>query len=587
MTPKPVATTPSSSKIGSTGGLPPIADQIHSAADLTAYGLRLLPPMERWDKGAMKYGSVPEAIKNWAADPYGKAKLEFISAAYGISKNNLHQVLIEAGLENYLDHKASGRMVGMVSAQILRPTYYLMANALALAELSRRGIPTAMMVSEYPQDRFEVKNPDKRYAFGKVELPLGKVQVSKEREELLTVQLKLQPYGIRHDDGAIVRIGKLQDANGYRCEQVLVRVADARIKGTSYSTVYYHEQDFSPDYTKTIRVFSEAVLGMKIAGLVEDHRMNGKSEFIDVMETPEVISVTDFYRVLWKQTIETLRGTGDLPTEAEMPMFFVDAQHMYTTLAAHARPSAEALDIMALSTPQRVLREVLHLSPVSAGTILSIDGAYSAYLESRGLRQAENGLLLRSNGMMDPASFYPAQAAWPDLYLECSSCGGHYLVERLRRAQMVRHFFGLPESQVRVPDIEVHELEAFMIHPTGKVLVGGERSAQAIELIAELRSLTNSPLHNSASNSTDSELRRSARRRHRQLMAEIAAARATESAHLNTKMVAMDDFKIYRAFVPGVIASVYRKMFVEEIDDAVLDVVSRATSQVCRENTSI
>ena len=85
----------------------------------------------------------------------------------------MSQVLNDAGMQGYLEAKAQGKFVAMVSTQILKPTYYYLSNAFALAELARSGIPTALIVGEYPQDKFHPANADKRSAFGKIDFPVG------------------------------------------------------------------------------------------------------------------------------------------------------------------------------------------------------------------------------------------------------------------------------------------------------------------------------------------------------------------------------------------------------------------------------
>ena len=450
--------------------------QIQQVALLEDLGLRIYAPYERYDHGAVEYTTVAEAIRQWAEDPFGERTFNFLANAYGIPRDHLTEVLYAAGLQGYLQAKAEGRLVGMVSTQILKPTYYYLSNAFVLAELAKQGIPTALIVGEYPQDKFHPTNADKRGAFGKIDFPVG---VKEKRQadgtitrELETTQIELRPYGIRHDDGSITRITRIEDATGYRCEQVLVQVINAHgaenqnyTKETSYQMTCSEGREVKITELET---YYQAALGMQVDGLVNRRILVDKKER-KKSKIEDPISITDFYRILWIETIARLRKTGDLPTQEEMPIVIFDMPRLYTTIAKNAKPSKGFLDILALSSEKKILTEVLELSSEEATTILS-DGkaSFDAYLENRDLARLENGLLAHTNGMLDPASYYPADMVWSDLSLVCSSCGGSYFVNRIRRAQKAHKHFNLSKKQVRLPDVEVPQLEKYVVHPTGK-----------------------------------------------------------------------------------------------------------------------
>lgn len=566
-----------------------ILGQVMDSPSLDAFGRQFLEPAERRDKGAIEYTSTPEALLHWAADPFGRAKLDFIARAYGIAGDELPQVLEAAGMAQYLEAKAQGRLVGMVSAQILKPTYYFLANAFALGELGRHGVPTALMVGEYPQDRFHTENSDKRYAFGKVDFPVGiatRVVKGQEVQEIETTQIELRPYGIRLDDGSIRRISSIQEANGFRCEQILVQVVDARTGHDSYVRHTMHPIPASEDKMRITEVFSEAALGFSVPGLVGVRRILDKHE--DLRWTDEAISITDFYKTLWIETINRLRETGDLPSEEEMPMFFIDAERMYSTIAQQARPSPDILEMMAFSTPERVLKEVLMLPEGEANAVLAggLDG-YVAYLASRGMRQLDNGLLVNARGMMDPGAFYIAQTAWPDLYLECSSCGGDYFVDRLRRAQMIRQRFELPESEVRLPDAEIPELEAYVVHPTGKIVRKGGPDARIPGLSTRMRDISQRigeiQRQLKRGGAAEQQALEDAMLIRQQISDEIAAiaAEADDTHYRELEAGSLARAENSLPFVPPIIAATYRVLFIEGVEDtARQEVVQSAIRQV-------
>jgi hypothetical protein len=480
--------------------------QLQQAPLLEDLGLRIHAPHERNDQGAIEYTTVAEAIRHWAEDPFGERTFNFLTRAYGIPQDCLPKVLYEAGMQGYLDAKAQGRLVGMVSTQVLKPTYYYLSNAFALAEMSKAGIPTALIVGEYPQDKFHPANADKRSAFGKIDFPVGvreKQQTDgKIIRELAMVQIELRPYGIKHDDGTITRISRIEDATGYRCEQVLVQVVNSRgAENQNYTKETSYQMTCSEgNETKIteLQTYYQAALGMHLDGLVNRRVLINKQE-INILKIADPISITDFYRLLWIETIARLRKTGDLPTEEEMPMVIFNIPRLYTTLAKNAKPSKKFLDILELSSEKKILTEVLQVSPEEITTIL-VDGkdSFDAYLERRDLVRLENGLLAHTNGMLDPASYYPADMVWPDLLLVCSSCGGSYFVNRIKRAQKAHKHFNLAAKQVRLPDVEIPQLEKCVVHPTGKYFrLQVDTNEKVLELEKELVRLKNAKLSRS------------------------------------------------------------------------------------------
>ncbi len=465
-------------------------------------------PHERKDSGAIEYTTVPVAIEQWAKDPHGEQKIAFLSHAYGIPPTDVRRVLEKAGMQEYLRYKSEGRMIGMVATQIFKPSHYFVENAKMLTELHKRGVPTALMAFDYGQDRYSTRNSDKVTAFGKVEFPVGVEEIHQPdgsiSKKMKTIKIELRPTGIRHDDETIHRINSINQADGYRCDQIIVEIVDAKgPNNQSYTEVIDEkkteetQKDSSGKKTgskvhttRTTRVYYQAALGVEIPHLVNTRTtVDGKEVYFDGIDN-NAITLTDFYRELWKKTISHMRDIGELPSEEEMPMFFVDMQHLYKTLGENAKPPEEVVERLQFSSHEQILKKVLLLSDTEADTLLAEgDDAIATYLAQRDLF-LKDGLLYHENGMMQSGSYYPVQAGWPDLYLECSSCGGDKFVGQLQRAQQVRHDFGLPEVEVRLPDAEVKELEMWVIHPSDNIVkVEVEKHPEERELAEQIREL--------------------------------------------------------------------------------------------------
>ena len=550
--------------------------QIQQVALLADLGLRIYAPHERKDHGAIEYTTVAEGIHHWAEDPFGESTFNFLSNAYGIPRDHLPEVLDEAGMQGYLEAKAQGRLVAMVSTQILKPTYYYLSNAFALAELAQLGIPTALIVGEYPQDKFHPANADKRSAFGKIDFPVGikeKRQADgKITRELETVQIELRPYGIRHDDSSITRITRIEDAIGYRCEQILVQVINAHgaenqnyTKETSYQIAGADGQEAKVTELET---YYQATLGMQIDGLVNQRIVINKQEpHQSKIEDP--ISITDFYRILWIETIARLRKTGDLPPEEKMPMVIFNIPRLYTTIAKNARPPQAFLDILKFSSEKEIIAEVLQISAEEAGTILAgKKGSFDAYLEKRDLARLENGLLAHTNGMLEPASYYPADMAWPDLHLVCLSCVEPYFIERIKRAQEAHKYFNLREKQVRLPDQEILQLEKYVVHPTGKYFrLPVAPNQKVLELQKEIVKLKNAKLSHAEY-----------RKHIQQLTAQINYLRdQSKDQYFNCiKAFRAPDYAHNKLVLPDAVAAVYKELL-QAIPETVREITVQET----------
>jgi len=429
---------------------------------------------ERKDNGLMKYTTISETIRAWADDPYGTKTLDFASWAYGIPREHIESVFDQAGMSEYLRAKQEGRFVSMVATQILKPTHYYLSNLLANAELSRMGIPTAVLIMDCPSDIFHKDNPDKGGAFGKIKFPVPYVpeepivldhedfkprpkKEKKEEDKSLwkpsgVIEIDIQPYAIRHDDGRIQLITSVNEADGYRCDQILIQITDAKgpqnmrfsseLQGEGYRIKESH---------------LEAALGISIP-YVNNRKLIPTDGNYAVENAENSISLTDFYRILWTESITNMRNQGILPSEEEMPIIYTDAQQIYTTFAEHANPPEEVKAQLRFQSEEDVVSDVLGIE----GDDRYADA--STMLRDNNL-QLKNGVLVHPNGMMDPASYYPVHVAIPDLYLECSSCGGPKFVGKLRRAQELREIANIPNKQVRLPDNFIAELEEYMVHP--------------------------------------------------------------------------------------------------------------------------
>lgn len=481
--------------------------QIAAAPPLKELGLSFHSPEERKDKGTIRYTTLPETIRQWAQDPYGRRMREFIQAVYGIPAYRLEEVLDRAGLGEYLGYKNEGRYIGMVASQVLRPTYYFLANAFMLGHLSRQGIPTALMVGEYSADTFFSLNGDKGRALGKVEFPVAiEAKTNKQGEKVLSTRsvfVELKPYGIRNDDGSVTRIKNMDEANGYRCDQVLVEVTDAQgPENQSYKRVTVKEGELREGSLREIHVHYKAALGMHIPTLLSHKILKGREEIANLENPANSISITDFYKTLWIETINHLRQAGELPSQEEMPMFFVDAQTMYSVFAEEANPPLLVKQLLGISSERDILTKVLRVNPNEAASILVSPREFSSYLHRRNLVKLPNGLLARKNGVLDPSCYYVVQNVWPDGYLECSSCGGDIFVGKVARCQDVQQAFNITHREVRLPDQEVPDLERYVVHPTGRYFAHRKEYDDNIPIIHEQ---INSLLRSTKSNPNEEE----------------------------------------------------------------------------------
>lgn len=315
----------------------------------------------------IRYTAVANAVAEYKNDPYGQRKFSFLETAYGL--NNIQSVLETAGMGDYLHYKQEGRMIGLVATQILRPNFYFLSNAVVLNELAENGIPATLMVFEYPEDIFLTRNHDKKDAFGWQEFYLAQKQ---------SVRVNIQPSRIQSKPFSLA---SLDQASNWPCNQIMVKTEQAQGPGNmAYPNASY--------------------------------ALN--------LDLPEEISVTDYYRQLWQQTIKRLN--------LKLPVFYVNMVKLYSALA-------------------------------EASPIFNFQ-----------------------KRMLTSAEYYPLQVAWPDLYLECSSHASPDFLQSVAQAQQLRYQYGLPEVQVRLPHEQVPELENLLLHPTGKYVdFNLNESWQAIE----------------------------------------------------------------------------------------------------------
>lgn len=217
------------------------------------------------------YTTVTKAVTEYKNDPHGLRKLSFLEKAYGL--NNISAVLEAAEMGDYLKYKQEGRMIGLVATQILKPNFYFLSNAIILNELAKQGIPTALMVFEYPEDIFLTRNHDKKAAFGWQEFYL---------EEKQSVKVNVQPSKVKSKSFPIRTIDA---ASNQPCDQIMIQIA-----GQGPGNMSYPNADYA--------------LGLNI---------------------PEEISVTDFYKKIWQQALARLN--------LQIPVFYVNMVKLYSTLA--------------------------------------------------------------------------------------------------------------------------------------------------------------------------------------------------------------------------------------------------------------
>lgn len=524
---------------------------VTQARPLPELGIRIQQPHERKDKGAIEYTSIAETVLHWAEDPHGERTFQFISDAYGISRDKLMDIFKRhPGATEYLAAKNEGRFVGMVSTQITKPSLYFMTNALLLAQLHKRGIPVSLMMLEYPTDTFYAMNSDKGGAFGKIDFPVG-AHIEHGKMVMDSVQLEVKPMGYKADDGHIVERPnmRIDDANGYRCDQILIKVTSAT---DPHGNRYPENGGQTASSRETSRALVQAALG------------------VDIGE--EYITLTDFYRLLWRKAIDRLRDIGELPSEKEMPMFFVDMQSFYTDIAANAHPSSELTNTLAFDSQEHILRTVLQLDESEVRLGLRSQDSFDNVLAMHNLAM-RNGLLVHQNGMMTAGSYYGIQVALPNLYAECSSCGGDKFVGQLKRAQLLRRQYGIPEVEVRIPDQEMPMLEAQIIH-LGQFV---DRKALEQELNRTLTERANA-IQEVNSNFKAKKIDDSTKRRQIDIITqELRAVRAQYAQQLYQQILSEDpsvftesDFVIPEGF------AALMKYYLEGVDSAVIQPQVRA-----------
>ncbi|MCX8008465.1 MAG: hypothetical protein N3A54_02040 [Patescibacteria group bacterium] len=399
----------------------------------------------------------------------------------------------------YLRYKQEGRFIGMVAAQILNPTYYFLSNALVLGELSRRRVPTAFMVMEYPDDVFNQNSGDKKGAFDPIDFIVGETVDKQGNPAYQIVRIKIRPYAVRESDGSLRRVRTIEELNGYPCNAIMVELADGRFieNGGSYRFATTQTIQAESGTKKQTTVYPIAALGIEFPGLKTSYLEGNSNEATNGDILPS-LSLTDFYKILWTNTIDHMRAIGVLPSEEEMPIFYVNARTLYTEIAKAARPPEETksalgfsgepremLQTLFLLTPSDIekIREDIHRQRSSNGINDDIQDSGVLYtrndvtdddilayvLRSKGLYFDEHsGLLMNTRGMLDPASYYAFQKVWPDVYLECSSCGGPYFVSKIARAGALVERYDILSRQIRLPDVELPELECYKIYPGKK-----------------------------------------------------------------------------------------------------------------------
>lgn len=551
--------------------------------------------LDEVERGEFTYTSVAETIRTWAQDPYGKKVFDFVSQTYGIPADKVRRVFADGGMGEYLAHKDQGRYIGMVSTQILRPSYYFMESAKIVADAAKRGIPTAFMVLEYPDDKFVAFNGDKKTAFGKIEFPVGikekTAKGGKVEKEIETVEIEIRPIGIRHDDGTIQRIRRIDEASGFRCDQIMIQIVDAKgpnkqpytmvVDGVKREEVITDGKGkvigSKTHKQKTTQTQYEAALGFTIPHLPKQRTtLDGVDVFNGIDR--EGITITEFYKILWSRTIDSMRKTGQLPSEDDMPMFFVDMKHFYSTLAKHADVPENVRTLLRFDSYKNLLIDVLELDASTAEALIAQgETAIVAYLNAHDLR-IQNGLLVHTNGMMDSGSYYPLQVAAADVYPECSTHGDPKFINKLKRAQKVRKAAGFPETQVQIPHIYTPALEKYTVHPTGKIFTDKpEKDPREVELAQQIEAIHKTP-------GVDKREKQAASAH---LYVEVKKLQGDAHARFIEKLMILDD-KSYTPIgyiEPPDITDVHNQL-VEGIDEAVIHpAVQHAIEQTRKAHT--
>lgn len=363
----------------------------------------------------IKYTTLSKAIKNWQEDPTGEKKKIFFEKAYGIK--NPEKIFEKSDFNKYFEMKKKGRLVFMISSQILVPTFYFMTNIFMAEKLSKKNIPVGIIIADYANDIFQSINSDKKNAFGTIKFAIGE----KNSENILSNRISVSPYGIKEKTGHIKKIQTIQEANGYKCSSILIKISRA-----------IDENNNSLKYKKRGQemIAIEAILGYSY-----QKYKNSENEII--------IPLDKFYKLMYKTAIKTLRQNKIIPNQKTMPIYFVNLEKIIKTLSKYGHCSKKANKILQISL----------------------------FKNSNNLKINKRGFLCNAkSNLMDPNSFYGFYMSIPDVFFECLSCCNEYFTKKIIRNQKLQDVYGVKKTVIHIPDQEISELNNYFLHPTGKYI---------------------------------------------------------------------------------------------------------------------
>lgn len=415
---------------------------------LEELGISFMDPAE----GLLEYNTITGTLQHWEnttrnVNPTHRgADVKMILNEYwGISPE-----LAEScpALTEYWKQVKEGRFISMVAMQFNNPTPYFLTNVLQAAQIfhaSDGKMPVSLMVMEYPDDMFSFKNGDKTGAlFGDIQIPYvdesGSVQIFNMD---VTPDAVIKPYDADLRSGQEI-IGDAGVGHIVRTKEPVL------IDGTiSNKQRAKYQKQFSGKPCEDLLLPVDAELYKALNITVEDQYTTSEGNYV---------RSTDFYRALWQTSLNNLRQQGVIPSEEDLPIFYVDVRSLYTYMADNAKPSPDFLRLHDWDSLPR-----------------------------------------RSDGMMGGEAYYLIQPRWADMYIECSSCmcvndpkyGAALPINDSMRANL-----GVKPTEVRLPDHELSHAKVEELTILDYRVLPLEYKSYMKQLYEELMSFPNQELFN-------------------------------------------------------------------------------------------
>ncbi len=375
-------------------------------------------------EGRIGYTTIDQTVIQWwqehnNPEQRGRDVLTVLEKYLGIDEQTARNC---PELQEYWRYIDEGRFMAMVAMQVNQPTPYFLTNLLELAQLyeqSRRKLPVAMMVMEFPNDYFYLGNGDKVGGMlGHLEIPT----LNRETGQIEVQQLPVAPYALLQPVDAKVRKGQTLLVDEYD-EPMILDLADGQYQVATVMDPTHKSETISK---RTAEEYAKQFRGSRCSDVLVSVPMETLQELraeemalLHPDEETAVVRYTDLYKFLWDFSITMLRAEGYLPPQEEMPIFSVDVTQMYGYMTQHAQPDPE-------------------------------------FLQAHGWDE----MPVRRDGLMRGDVYYIVQTIWAHLYIECSSCmavSNDRWMEALTTHEELREAVAAKIREVRLPDVELEQ----------------------------------------------------------------------------------------------------------------------------------